>query len=44
MERTLIRPKVHLILRRGYEDVEGAGGCNFVCVLRGSEKSVRLRA
>ena len=46
MERTWIRPKVHFIQGRSYEDVErggggGGGGCNFVCVLRGFEKSVR---
>ena len=27
MEITWIRPKVHLIKRRGYEDVEEEGGC-----------------
>ena len=44
MERTWIRPKVHLILRIGYEDVEERGkGAEIVCVLEGFGKSVRSR-
>ena len=34
--------KVHLLQRRGYEDVGGGGGCVRVCS-RGLEKSVRSR-
>ena len=37
-------PKVHLILRIEYEDVEERGkGAEIVCVLGGFEKSVRSR-
>ena len=41
MKRTWIRPKVHLLWRKGYEDVggEGGGGSEILCVYSGALKN-----
>ena len=40
MKRTWIRPKVHLLWRKGYEDVGGGGGgSEILCVYSGALKN-----